>query len=169
MLNILFKISFLAVIVLLGIILFTSKMENPLGLRSYVVLTGSMKPALDEGSIIFVKKQDNYVPDDVVSFKQGNVVITHRIVEFGLKDGKPVFRTKGDANNKSDDALLNKDMILGKQIFSIPYVGKLVFFIKTLPGFLTLVIFPAFLYIAMEMYSIKNEIEKEVSKKYSTV
>ena len=166
MINLFFKIMVLVVLVFAGIILFTSKIDNPFGIKSFVVLTGSMQPTLSKGSIIFTKRLSSYVPNDVITFRQDNIVITHRIVSFGLKDNRPVFKTKGDANNVIDKRLVESNVILGKQLVAVPYIGNIIFFMRTLPGFITFIIIPAFIYIAFEIVTIKKEIEKEALKKY---
>src|SRR3989338_2746581 len=166
MINLIFKIIISVILVFAGIILFTSKIENPLGVKSFVVLTGSMEPTFSAGSIIFTQKQSSYIPNDVIAFKQDNVVVTHRIASFGLKDSRPVFKTKGDANNVIDKRLVESNVILGKQLVTIPYIGNIIFFMRTLPGFIAFIIIPAFIYIAFEIVTIKKEIEKEALKKY---
>ena len=55
--------------------------------------------------------------------------------------------------------------ILGKEFISIPYIGMVTLFLKTLPGFVALIIIPAVLLIALELKNIKREIEKNVERK----
>ena len=42
--------------------------------------------------------------------------------------------TKGDANNQKDAALLYPSQILGKAVFTIPYLGYVIAFIQQPPG-----------------------------------
>lgn len=144
--------------------LITSKTEV-LGVQSYVVLTGSMSPAIPMGSIIYTRPANEYKVDDVVVFKQGNVTVTHRIVSLEDREGKLFYQTKGDANNVLDsEAILQKD-ILGKAILKANHIGTLVMYLKTPYGFISLIIFPALTLIALEFWSIKKELENRVREK----
>ena len=64
---------------------------------------------------------------DVITFQpphtDGNV--THRIVQvLKDKDGRPVFRTKGDYNQAVDPWLFNLDkQVQARNIFHVAYVG----------------------------------------------
>lgn len=144
--------------------LITSKTEV-LGIQSFVVLTGSMEPAISTGGIIFTQKQLSYNTGDVVAFKQGSVNVTHRIVSLENKDGKLLYQTKGDANNTLDSKLVAPDQILGKTMIKANHIGKLIVFLKTIPGFITVLVIPALIFIGFELWGIKKEIEKEIKKK----
>lgn len=78
----------------------------------FQIASGSMEDNLLTGDYIFVKKMDDYKVGDIVTFKDGNYYITHRIKKI---DGNLVI-TQGDANNIEDDPI-DKDLILGKMIF----------------------------------------------------
>src|SRR6266498_1989012 len=62
--------------------------------KALVVRSGSMEPTLPVGSLIVAKKQSHYQVGDVITFKQGNSFVTHRI--NNIENG--AFQTKGDAN-----------------------------------------------------------------------
>mgnify|MGYP000242502502 CR=1 FL=1 len=57
---------------------------------------------------------------DIISFRQGQSVITHRINEI-LED---TYITKGDNNNTTDDEPITYEQIEGKVEKVIPIVGK---------------------------------------------
>lgn len=161
------KITVLVILLLpiLVFILVTSKTDF-MGIRSFVVLTGSMTPTLPVGSISFTIESNTYYPNDVIAFRQGDVVVTHRITNWYNQKNELLYETKGDANNAPDQTLVPAKNIIGKNIFQIPYIGNILFYIKTLPGFITLVIFPTLIFILLEMWNIKRELEKEIEKKY---
>jgi signal peptidase len=121
-----------------------------------------MQPAIPVGSVIFTQKKNLYKKGDIISFKRGNITITHRIVNATKEK---TFITKGDANQSNDKTTVLQQDILGRQVFTLPYLGRFLLFLKTGPGFLTFVIFPAVLFIISEFYIIKKEIEKELEKK----
>lgn len=143
-------------------LLLTSKTDKISGIQSFVVLTGSMQPAIPQGSVTFTKHQISYKKGNVISFKLGNIIVTHRIVNVN-KDNS--FVTKGDANNASDSGPVLKNNILGKEIVFIPYLGLFLLFLKTIPGFIVFVIVPALIFIGAELMTIKKELEKEIEKK----
>ena len=75
-----------------------------------VILTGSMEPLIMPGDVVLVHKISNedeiyeLSKGDIINFKRGNIIITHRIKEV-LKDeaGNLSFETKGDNNNAIDE------------------------------------------------------------------
>lgn len=159
----------IAVIVLLPAVvftLFTSKTEFISGIRSFVVLTGSMTPTIPVGSVTYTQSSQAYNNGDIVAFttKSGQTV-THRIVEIVNKPEGMFYQTKGDANNIVDSELIPQKNINGKVVFSIPFVGRFINFLKTPLGFTSLIVLPAFAFISFEIFSIKRELEKEVEKR----
>ena len=97
------------------------------GIKPYTVLSGSMEPKYHVGSLIYVKSVDpnSLKKGDAVTFYlDGGTVATHRIIEV-IDDtpGARVFRTQGDANDTPDSNPLYSSRIIGKPIFTIPYLG----------------------------------------------
>jgi len=136
--------------------------------QSLVVLSGSMEPAIKTGALIFTAATDmnSLQTGDIITFQQdedGNMPVTHRIEEI-KEDGN--FITKGDANNTVDNTVVLPTEIQGKMLVSIPWLGYVINFSKSLYGIILLVIIPAFLIIIDESKTIKNELEKEFRKKY---
>lgn len=161
--------------------LITSKTDL-FGVKSYVVLTGSMEPTIPVGSIIYTLKTPEYKSGDVVAFESGGVTVTHRINGVkneagqnvsllvspleGLKKNEPIFyQTKGDANKKEDSKLVPQKNVSGQVLTYLPFSGKLIFFLKTIPGFLLLIILPTLIFIGVELWNIKKEIVKQTEKK----
>ncbi len=124
-----------------------------------------MEPTIPVGSVVFTQKFSSYQMNDVIAFKKGAITVTHRIVDTENKNGEILYRTKGDANNTADTDFISTNDILGKAFYSVPYIGRSVFFLKTIPGFLIFVILPALIYIIFEIINIKNELTKEIEKK----
>src|SRR3989344_3978390 len=158
----------IAVFVLLPAVVFTlvtSKTNALAGIQSFVVLTGSMQPTIPQGSIIYTQKQSWYPEGSIISFKNGDTTITHRVIKVINKNNVLEYQTKGDANNTKDSKAIGGKDILGKQVFSIPYLGRLIIFLKTPQGFFPLIIFPITVFIVLEFWNLKKEIEKQVEKK----
>lgn len=159
------KIGIFGFLLFVVFILITSR-TGSLGIQSMVVLTGSMEPSISTGSVIFVTPADFYQTGEAIAFKniQG-ITITHRIVEKLDQDGAIVFKTRGDANNSPDSELIPKSSVIGKQVFTVPYLGRLTAFLRTPIGFVALIIVPAIIFILGELITIKKEMEKQIKKK----
>ncbi len=92
------------------------------GIKSYIVLSGSMEPTIPTGSICFVNTHVPYEDiqeGDVIAFFHGGGMVTHRVLRVTVEG----LETKGDANDRSDGVTTGPDNFHGKTIFHIPYVG----------------------------------------------
>lgn len=139
--------------------------------KFYVVLSGSMEPELKIGSVAVILPQKNYLENDVVSFSVNNKkdnIVTHRIMAKLYPNGineAPLFLTAGDANKDFDSNKLEEKQIIGKLLFSVPYLGYLVNFTKQPYGFILLVIVPATIVIYEEILKVRKEVANFFSKK----
>jgi signal peptidase len=104
----------------------------PYGIRTAIVLTGSMEPTLAINDFIIVKKPNNIELNDIVSYKSDNSKkeILHRVVSI---NGDEII-TKGDANNK-EDVPININQISGVYIGKVKYLGKIISFFTKPIGF----------------------------------
>ncbi len=100
---------------------------NFLGIKTYVIISGSMQPELKIGDIVVVKKitQEDLKVGDIISFRHGQSVITHRISRIIEEDGERKYITKGDFNNAEDSESVTYNNIEGKVIRSVPQFGKI--------------------------------------------
>ena len=75
--------------------------------------TGSMKPFFDENSNgIRIKpgsEEDIHI-GDIITFKQDNYLIVHRVIKKGIDEKGIYFITKGDNNSISDGKVRFKDI-----------------------------------------------------------
>ena len=77
-----------------------------LDMNPYVIVSGSMEPELPVGSLCFIDcQQKEPETGDIISYKAGDSVITHRVAEV-TDEG---YVTKGDANNSKDPGLVKPD------------------------------------------------------------
>lgn len=159
------RITCFVLVVISVFIFLTVKTDVIPGIKSFTVLTGSMEPTIPVGSIVFMQKASNYQVNDVITFKRGDKMITHRIMQVTRNQDGTFYKTQGDANNAADSDLVNSKDVAGKGIFQIVYLGRLLFWVRTLPGFVVLVIAPTLIFVAMELWAIKNEIVKETERR----
>lgn len=121
------------------------------GFKVFTVLSGSMEPTYHTGSIIYVKEVDHTTlqAGDVITFAiSEDMVATHRIVGVVPDDEDPSvlrYRTKGDANDSEDGTLVHYKNIVGKPVFSIPYLGYIASYIQSPPGSYIAIVGAAFL------------------------
>lgn len=111
-----------------------------IGLQPYVVLSGSMRPTYEVGSLIFVKSVDCktlQVGDPITYMISQDTVVTHRIIEVLVDEEDPNtlrYFTQGDANSVPDGSSVHYKNIIGKPVFSIPYLGYVSNYIQNPPG-----------------------------------
>ena len=75
--------------------------------------SGSMKPVFDKGAngIRVVPENENEINvGDIISYRFGNILIVHRIVEKGIDDEGVYFIPQGDNNILSDEKIRFKDI-----------------------------------------------------------
>jgi signal peptidase I len=109
-----------------------------LGLRTLVVQSGSMAPAIGTGDMVVSKviSPSEASVGDVVTFRdpsRDSELVTHRVVEKQDQGGAIAFVTKGDANEATEDWTIEGSGTMGKVVFHIPKAGYLVAW-ATLPA-----------------------------------
>ena len=130
---------------------------NLFGYTFFEIVSGSMSPQIEKGDMIIVKLDTDYKVGDIISFKDNDSIITHRIVQ--INDDNIV--TKGDANNTEDNPI-TKNQVIGKtvKIVSRAFILAKVF---TTPK----VLFMCLITLTMMCWcaaSFKNEVKKEKIK-----
>jgi len=138
------------------------------GYRLYTVQSGSMEPTIKTGSLVFVKTNAAYSPNDIITFYKSDnskETVTHRLIELKTEGGHTLAITKGDANAAEDSQRILSNSIIGKAVFSVPHIGYPIAFARTLPGLVIFVIVPATIIIYDEILKIKEEIKKRRQKK----
>lgn len=169
-------ILLLLTMVVLAFFLIRSKVSNRApsigGYSMYVVMSGSMNPAFDTGSLVMEKQVDKSIlkSGDIITYvpaNSQNVSVTHRIVKVNKGD-KLSFITKGDANNVNDAETIYPENVLGKVVFSIPYIGYLMYYVRTKLGTMLLIIVPGALIMLYEIRNLfcafKEDLKEKIAK-----
>jgi signal peptidase len=160
--NILYYL-FITAIALIAVLLLISVFPITGNFKVLAVLSGSMEPSIHTGSIVVVKPAAEYKVGDVITFgkiSKTQTPTTHRINEIKNNNGVETFITKGDANNAPDVREIKKNEIVGKELFTIPYLGYAINTAKKPYGFALIIIIPALLVIFDEGKKIRDEIVK---------
>lgn len=158
---------FLAILAALVLLLMASMLSIPGGIKTLTVLSGSMEPAIHTGSVVVIMPANDYKAGDIITFgeiSKTKTPTTHRIKDIKIVDGNPVYITKGDANNSEDNAEVLATSVKGKVLFSIPYLGYVLNFMRQPIGFALVIIVPATLIIWEEIKKIIGEIKKSKKK-----
>lgn len=120
----------LGTVLLIVIILACIPLTVPrlMGYQIYTVVTGSMKPEIPIGSMVYVKSiaPKDVKEKDVIAFYGGrdaNAIITHRVVSNNSVTGQII--TKGDANATEDMNPVSYSEVIGVVEYTIPKAGEL--------------------------------------------
>ena len=97
---------------------FNKKYPEFFGYTFFEVTTGSMKETIQINDVILVKITNEVKEGDIISYENGEEIITHRIVE---EKGEQLI-TKGDANT-SKDKPIERNSVIGKVVKTIPKLG----------------------------------------------
>lgn len=170
-------ISIIVILILLPILLmsivilvdsYTHPNEVPsfFGWKPFIVLSGSMETQISAGDIVVVKEIDTneLKKGDIIAFKDGNIVITHRIDEVTEIDGKKQYITKGDNNNTQDIGYVSPEQIEGVFKFKVSRLGNLAMFIQTPLGMIVCLSIPIIIIILLQTADSKKEKEELIAK-----
>ena len=97
------------------------------GCEAYIIKTNSMEPSIKNGDVVITKKvpEEKIQVGDIITFKQDADIITHRISRIEEENEKK-YITKGDNNNIEESSKITYKEIKGKEIITIPYLGKII-------------------------------------------
>jgi signal peptidase len=118
----------------LGCLLLAGLMILPglFGYQRYVITSGSMTGSYDRGSVVFadVVPVSDLRVGDVITYTPPpgagpDGLVTHRIISISLDQfDRPLFQTKGDANEAADPWTFTLDEpTQARAVFDLPYVG----------------------------------------------
>lgn len=151
---------FLFVIIGLCLYLFFSLnilSKNYANFFSYTVFqigSNSMSPTITTNDLIIVKITKKIDVDDVITFEDGNVLVTHRVIS---KTGNG-FITKGDANNERDKQITSSQVV-GKVVKILPNMGVW-FKVITTPKIIIMICFTLFMFSLAFSYTGKAILTK---------
>ena len=142
------------------------------GYQFKTVLSGSMEPEMQTGSVILIQQAKNtagFKKGDVITFKtKDNLLITHRIIDV-QSEGQS-YITQGDSNNGPDVEPVPAQNIVGKYSgFTIPYAGYALHYLNSGQGAVLFLIIPGLLFLGYAVFTIWRalrliEVPKEVNE-----
>lgn len=130
------------------------------GYTPMTVLSDSMAPTFHKDDLIIVRQDDPaaYEEGDIISFWTviggQRVINTHRITGAYREGGMVQYVTKGDANVAADAYVVASGDVIGRYVFSIPLLGKLLSFLSTSAGFLLIIVLPILAFFLYQLYRL---------------
>lgn len=135
--------------------LYPDKIADFMGYKPFIVMSGSMETTINIGDLVIVKKvnSSSIHTGDIIAFKNGNIVISHRVKEVINDSGTYKFKTKGDNNNVADDFIVNSDAIEGIFVNKIPGLGSILLFLGKPIGLLMVIL--VIIIVSTALYFVK--------------
>lgn len=166
-----FKSIILVVLIVLfvvNLILSFEEHTHILGIYMFNITSESMEPTFYKNDLAIVKKcnSDELKKGDIITFKQDDRIISHRILRITKEKGEERFITKGDNNDIQDKDQVTKQNVYGKVLFTIPKVGKGVQYIQNARGFINIFIFILIVYFLVSFRDNHKNNRKIKRKKY---
>ncbi|WP_144900851.1 signal peptidase I [Halobellus captivus] len=125
--------------------------------HGFVVLSGSMEPAMSPGDAIIVREAsaDEIEERDIITYRtDSETPTTHRVIDVIDEGGSVAYATKGDANEDADPGRVEHEQVIGEVLFVIPLLGYVVRLVNTPVGFAALVIAPMLLFTLSELRAL---------------
>ena len=158
-------------ILIYNITLIIKYIQNPneipdfFGFKTSEIVSRSMEDTINKNDIIVVKKVDKNEIDenDIISFDNGNEIITHRIVEIENINGQTLYTTKGDNNRFADDEKISFEQIEGKYVFKLSKLGYLMNFLKN--RYFLIILFIILIFCFIHIINVKKRIKNREEKR----
>lgn len=145
------------------------------GISIYTIVSPSMTPNINVYDVVVNIRVDDPTKikvGDIITFKSQastseGMTITHRVIaREQLPDGTYEYMTQGDNNPEPDSSYVMFDNIIGKEIITIPALGKVQFLIANKKSWLFLLLIPIAIYLLREIYKLIDLVglKKKVTK-----
>ena len=134
--------------------------SNIAGFTPLTVQSDSMSPTFSKGDLIIIQTCDTSKLEvgDIVTFHtiidNEYALNTHRIAAIDEVNGMRSFTTKGDNNDVADTHIISDGDIVGKYLFALPQMGKVMDFLSSSVGFLVVIVLPMLLFFIYQVYHL---------------
>ena len=122
-----------------------------LGMDSFIIDGGSMRPAVPGGALVIASRVDpaSVTAGQIITFRHSTspqTPVTHRVVKvLRESNGMVNLLTKGDANSTADPEPVATDLPVSRMVISVPFAGYVLEFSRTSAGKVALIAAPALL------------------------
>ena len=166
---ILVPILFVSLVILINSYTNPDEVPSFFGWKPFIVLSGSMETEIYSGDVAVVKEVDlkEINKNDIIAFKEDDIVITHRVVDIINENGTIKYKTKGDNNNVEDSGYVLAEQVEGKYQFKVRRLGNFAMFAQTPIGMIVCLSIPVGLLLLIQMIDSRGnkKSQKEAQKK----
>ena len=127
------------------------------GYKPNIVLSDSMQDTFQVGDLEISKQVDPETMEigDIVTFTSIDpanygAVVTHKIREITIYEGRPAFITYGTTTGVDDAYPAPFDKVIGEYKFRLPKMGYFFEFLRTPAGYFTVILIPFLLLIVLQ-------------------
>lgn len=160
-------LSILAIILFVNMVILINSFAKPdevpsfFGWKPFIVLSGSMETQIYAGDLVVVKETDTkeLKKNDIIAFREDDIVITHRIIDIRNENGETRYITKGDNNNTEDHGYVTEKQVEGLYQFKISRLGNLAMFVQTPIGIIICLSIPLSIFLVLKAIDAKKERE----------
>ncbi len=129
------------------------------GMRTYVVQSGSMTPAIRTGDLVVSQRITPAEAQigDIVMFKDPGgtgELISHRVRAVHLHAGRAYFITRGDANTGFEHWSVPQSGRIGQVVYRLPKLGYVIGGVSSPSGKLLFIALPALALLALGLIRI---------------
>ena len=154
--------TFVSLLVMVAFVFGLSWVLRTYVVQAYEIPSGSMEETIMVGDMVFSEKVSYYFrdpePGDIVTFHtiidNEYALNTHRIAAIDEVNGMRSFTTKGDNNDVADTHIISDGDIVGKYLFALPQMGKVMDFLSSSMGFLIVIVLPMLLFFIYQVYHL---------------
>ena len=158
----------LIILFIINLILSFEENTHIFGIYMFNIVSESMEPTFYKDDLVIVKKckMQELQKGDIITFKQDDRTISHRMIAITQEDGEFKFITKGDNNDILDKETVEMKDVYGKVLFSVKKIGKFIHYIQNARGLINIVIFIVIIYVLISLRDNQKNSRKIKRKKY---
>lgn len=158
----------LIILFIINLILSFEENTHIFGIYMFNIVSESMEPTFYKDDLVIVKrcKMQELQKGDIITFKQDDRTISHRMIAITQEDGEFKFITKGDNNDILDKETVEMKDVYGKVLFSVKKIGKFIHYIQNARGLINIVIFIIIIYVLISLRDNQKNSRKIKRKKY---
>lgn len=158
----------LIILFIINLILSFEENTHIFGIYMFNIVSESMEPTFYKDDLVIVKrcKMQELQKGDIITFKQDDRTISHRMIAITQENGEFKFITKGDNNDILDKETVEMKDVYGKALFSVKKIGKFIHYIQNARGLINIVIFIIIIYVLISLRDNQKNSRKIKRKKY---
>jgi len=140
----------------------------------YTIVSPSMTPVIKVYDVVVnvkVSNEDDIQVGDIITYisespNSEGMRITHRVINIIEDEDHKEYITQGDNNSNPDTLSVSYDKVIGKQVFTIPQLGRVQFLLANKKSWLLILLIPILIYIIrdgkklIELFGLRRKVDK---------